>query len=168
MREYVTDALVIAREPFREADLRVTFFTENFGKLSAKVKSGRNIVSKLGPHLEPLNFARIRLIEKNGFLVADALRIKQFSKERMPVLSLISAILPETDPDPELWSLLYGGEANSNSVLSLLGFDPEFAACVSCNAPKPGWFSTIDLEYRCASCVGRFRRPSFHEVRAVS
>ena len=69
MREYSTEGVVLDRVSSREADLRVTLYTRDLGKIIAKVKSGRAITSKLAPHLEPLNFVRLRIIEKNGFQV---------------------------------------------------------------------------------------------------
>ena len=153
---------MLERQPMREIDLRVAFFTRDFGKLTAKVRSGRSITSKLAPHLELLNFVRLRLVEKNGFIVADALRHGQFSRGRVSVLAAVAALAPDGDPDPGLWSLLEKGEATVPSVLAALGFDPAFASCASCGVLRPAKFSVVDLEYRCTACAARYPDDSDH------
>ena len=66
-------------EHFTEADSLITFYTKDFGKVVAKAKGAKRIVSKLSAHLEPLNFVLVRLIEGRGFQIADALTINNQS-----------------------------------------------------------------------------------------
>ena len=66
MQEHFTEALVLDKEILGELDYRVFLYTQQLGKIAAKVRSGRRITSKLAPHLEPLNFIQARLIEKNS------------------------------------------------------------------------------------------------------
>ena len=66
-------------EHFTEADSLITFYTKDFGKVGAKAKGAKRIVSKLSAHLEPLNFVLVRLIEGRGFQIADALTINNQS-----------------------------------------------------------------------------------------
>ena len=62
MQEYVTDALVLKKEPLRDFDARYYFFTKKFGKLKGKATSARKIVSKLAGHLEPGTLAKVRFV----------------------------------------------------------------------------------------------------------
>ena len=39
MREYVSDAVVLDRDEIGEADSRVVFYTEKFGRVSARATS---------------------------------------------------------------------------------------------------------------------------------
>ena len=61
MEEYVTDAIVLEKQPAGESDGRYRLFTERFGRIAAKAKSSRRIISKLAGHLEPGSVAKIRL-----------------------------------------------------------------------------------------------------------
>src|SRR3989338_9136209 len=73
MKEYFTEAFVLDIQEKGECDSLIIFYTRDFGKITAKAKSIKKIISKSAGHLQPLNFANIRLIEKNGFQIIDAL-----------------------------------------------------------------------------------------------
>ena len=75
MVEYFTEALVLDKEDSGDLDARIILYTEDLGKITAKAKSVKRITSKLNGHLEPLNFIQVRLVEKNGFQIVDALTI---------------------------------------------------------------------------------------------
>ncbi len=76
MHEYVTKAVVLDKATHGgEVDARYSFFTERYGKIRAKAKSSRKIVSKLAGHLEPGTLASVRIIEQHGTQVIDALKI---------------------------------------------------------------------------------------------
>lgn len=68
---YNTTALILSRRPFREADLRVTFFSRESGKGEAVAIGAKKTRSKLAGHLEPfrevkLMLARGRFFDKIG------------------------------------------------------------------------------------------------------
>lgn len=162
MAECCTEAIVLDKEDLGEIDSRVFLFTKALGKVVAKVKSARKITSKLSPHLEPLNLVSIRLVEKNGFQAADALMEKKFPRTDMglSVLNLVNQLSGENQPDQQLWQVLInnlGSPAKNlkTEILSILGFDPEFASCRDCNAVKPSYFFMPDSEYVCQKCVNR-------------
>ena len=122
MREYLTDAIVLGQEQAlstgRQAgdfDVRLDFYTKDFGRLKAKAKSLRKPTSKLAGHLEPMTLSKIRLIEKNGFLVADALTINRFDllrsssrsfEEGLRLLDFFKAVVLDGEPDFNLWQWL--------------------------------------------------------------
>jgi len=77
MQEYVTEAVVLDTVPSAELDVRVSLFTKKFGKLVARAKSVKKITSKLAGHLEPGNIIKIRLVEKKGLQLVDALKERE-------------------------------------------------------------------------------------------
>ena len=128
MQEYVTEAVVLDAVPSAELDVRVSLFTKKFGKLVARAKSVKKITSKLAGHLEPGNVVKIRLVEKKGLQLVDALKEKEVSINP-PDLYLLNQILHEAEPDHELWELLTGGAFRWHEALRILGWDPAAADC---------------------------------------
>ena len=114
--------------PSAELDVRVSLFTKKFGKLVARAKSVKKITSKLAGHLEPGNVVKIRLVEKKGLQLVDALKEKEVSINP-PDLYLLNQILHEAEPDHELWELLTGGAFRWHEALRILGWDPAAADC---------------------------------------
>ena len=177
MAEIVTDALVIDKEPVGEADSRIFLYTEKLGGVSAKVTSARKITSKLSPHLEPLTFATVRLIEKgngdNGFQLGDALQFARSDgwreqpdklREALNLVTVFKEKGFQGDPDPNLWQLVkeiftsppaFPMGAYATRILGVLGFDPRFARCDSCLRAEPARFSFDDMAFYCATCANR-------------
>lgn len=153
--EYFTEALVLDKEPVGEADLQISLYTRDLGKITARAVGARKIVSKLASHLEPLNFVSVRLIQKNRFQAVDALKTGALSKDRdiVAVLQLIKELSAEGQPDYDLWDLIKSGQLSGGAALSALGFDSRFAVCESCGTQKPGHFLIRQLEYFCSSCL---------------
>ena len=60
-RVYRSEALTLRKMPLGEADLIVTFFTRENGKLQAVGKGARKNSSKLVGHLEPLTQVNLSL-----------------------------------------------------------------------------------------------------------
>jgi len=155
VREYVTEAIVLDKEPLGESDTKVSLYTQSLGKVTAKAKSARKITSKLAAHLEPLSLIKLRLIEKNGFQIADALKESRLPPQNLKILGLINALVFQGQSDHHLWTELKAG-ANSPSVfLKILGFDPELAACATCGRLRPEYFSFLDQGYVCKNCLPR-------------
>lgn len=154
MNEYVSEAIVLAKEPQGELDERVTVFTKNIGKLTGKTKSSRKITSKLSPHLEPGNFARVRLVEKGNLQIVDALK-----SDRLPgrpdFFYLLGRMLPENQPELDLWEMLLAGERDWKKILSVLGWDPSEARCGHCSKPDIIAFHIGTQEFFCVSCEWR-------------
>lgn len=153
MKEISTEAIVLNKEPLHESDCKVTFFCRDLGKISAKVKSGRRITSKLSPHLEPLNLVTLRLVGKNGLHVADALKVGELPVAQLKLLRFLDAILSESEGDYRLWSELRKGGLTIGNALALLGFDPSFAVCEKCGR-TPDYFLAGDNVYLCRLCAG--------------
>ena len=152
MKEYFTEAVVLDKEPAGEFDGRVSLYTEILGKIFAKVRSSRKITSKLSPHLEPLNLIQLRIVQKNGFQVADALKFGALSWGNNQALKLINYMVLEGHPDHYLWLLIKNGQSTPRKILKILGFDPEFSLCSICQGEKPEFFIFHEGIYLCRRC----------------
>ena len=160
MLEYVTEAIVLDKIDLGELDSKVYLFTKDFGKITAKIKSGRKIISKLASHTEPLNLVTVRIVDKNSPQLIDALISKKGipGKTFFKIVSLVRDISPENQSDLNLWKHLLslmdkGAEAGDFiKVLKILGFDPTHAKCNNCLKGSPDFFSIKDLVFYCKSC----------------
>lgn len=169
MKEFVTEGIVLGNEPVNDQDRLVDLYTKDFGRLKAKVISGRKILSKLSPHLEPLNFVSLRLIRKNSFIVADAITVDRLVAARSDLaraagalwlLAAMRQILFAAAPDRRLWfwlrRSLTGGRINYRQFLKLSGFDPDLARCESCQSSRVRFFVFKDQSFLCSACRSQF------------
>jgi recombinational DNA repair protein (RecF pathway) len=157
MQEYVTNALVLRKDSLGDLDGRYTLFTERFGKISAKAKSSRKITSKLAPHLEPGMVSKVRVLETKGTQLIDALK-----SDRLPAsmnsLYVLSQLLPDGEPEPELWAMIAENNLIWKKILSVLGWDPEGAMCAVCGIRPGEYFYTPRQEFYCSICASKARR----------
>jgi recombinational DNA repair protein (RecF pathway) len=155
MIEYFTSALVLDAEDVGELDKRVFLYTKELGKVGAKARSTRKITSKLSAYLEPFNFVKIRLIEKNGFQVVDALNFDkvEISPENSVFLQFIKEMTFEFQPDKQLWFYLRRKKFSYRQVLKILGFDPDFAVCQICGRKSVAYFSKTEQTFFCRQCA---------------
>jgi DNA repair protein RecO (recombination protein O) len=177
MREYISEALILDKRESGHQDARYAIFTKKFGKMTAKAKSARKVASKLAGHLEPGTVARVRLIEKNGLQVVDALREGSIlaGMESKPIqpssggeeesvrpalhdLSLLGRLLAEAEPEPFIWAMVQQGKFDWRSVVSSLGWDPGEAACSVCRASPVAGFSVACQDFFCARCAASIPR----------
>lgn len=162
MVEHFIKAVVLDKEDAGEFDSRVFLYSQELGKIAAKITSARKITSKLAGHLEPGNLVAVRLVQKNSFQVADALKIGGFAKdpETLSALRLIKEIAPENLADEELWNLFEKNSLSPVKTLAILGFDNQFAECRTCGANAPKHFLIANLEYICGECFLKSGRPA--------
>ncbi len=156
MIEYLSEAIVMKREPYAEQDGRFWLFTKKFGKLVVRGRSTRKITSKLAGHLGEGNLVRARLIEKNGLQVVDALKEKTLPVSFADLL-ILETLLPEAIPEAELWELLLEPSFNWNATLKILGWDPQEAVCRNCGKRLPEYFLLRSQEFGCKNCIATFR-----------
>lgn len=157
MTEYISEAVVLSRDDWREADSRVHMLTEKYGKITAHARSARKITSKLSAHLEPGMLSLVRVVESKGFQVVDALK-KSRAAAALSDLEKISRLLAPQQAEPELWRLI-GENFVWTRALSFLGWDPEHAPCLSCAAAAQGFYVPRQ-EFYCLSCLAPFYDPS--------
>ena len=172
MQEYVTDAVVLKKEPLRDFDARYAFFTKRFGKIVGKATSSRKITSKLAGHLEPGTLATVRFVERHGGggngsagggasvipQIADSLK-RGTIVATVTNLHFLSALLLEWEPDQALWEELAAEKFSWPNVLRILGWDPTGATCSGCG--KRGAmaaFSVKKQEFFCATCASKVNR----------
>jgi DNA repair protein RecO (recombination protein O) len=74
-RVYVTDAIVLSRFDYGEADRIMTLFTPTHGKLKAIAKGVRRTTSRLGGALEPLAELRVALARGRTFDVVTQVQV---------------------------------------------------------------------------------------------
>jgi recombinational DNA repair protein (RecF pathway) len=157
MQEYLTKAVVLQKDLRNNADARYYFFTERFGKIAARAKSSRKIVSKLAGHLEPGTVAALRIIEIHGAQVVDALKITRVGIP-LSELSVLNNLLAEWEPDAALWQELGQERFSWERVLAVLGWDPQGAQCVLCGTTPARHFHLPRQEFFCVSCASNFRK----------
>ena len=155
MREYVAEAVVLDREPAGEYDSRVHFFTERYGKLIGRATSARKITSKLSAHLEPGTLTKLRFVEQKGLRITDSLTIKGRTG-RVPDLHLLARMLPEGEPELELWALLRAEAFTWPKALGILGWDPDGSNCTICGGRTQA-FSARFQEFFCGEHVGKLK-----------
>lgn len=152
MQEYVTNAIVLRKFSQGDLDGRYTLFTERFGKLTGKAKSSRKITSKLAPHLEPGTALRVRFVEAHGTQIIDALKVGNAGLSLMD-LQFLAMLLPEGQPEPDLWKLIVKRKFTWPAALALLGWDPSEAMCGSCGVRRAAHFYIPPQEFFCDVCV---------------
>ncbi len=152
MQEYVTNAIVLRKYPQGDLDGRYTLFTERFGKITGKAKSSRKITSKLAPHLEPGTMLKMRFIEAHGTQIIDALKADKIAVSLLD-MQFLSSLLPEGQPEPELWQMLSTGSFSWPRALAILGWDPEGAICATCGTRRGTHFYIPRQEFFCGVCI---------------
>jgi DNA repair protein RecO (recombination protein O) len=102
-----SEAVVLRTWPVHEADLVVSFFTRDFGKMRGVAKSALKSRKRFGGALEPMTVARAFFLERPRQELArlDQLEIIRsplsapVDHVRMTVLSLFAEVLEEALPD---------------------------------------------------------------------
>jgi recombinational DNA repair protein (RecF pathway) len=163
MHELGTQALVLSVEQVGEYDARVILYTQQSGKVHARARSLFKLKGKLAGHLQPLTLVRVRLVEKKGVQIVDAMREFRYIEEETPtaralellgMARLLSELTHPGQPDDELWQLIASRQLTGKKLLAALGFDPEHARCSRCDQPRPSHFLLREEQYMCKECFG--------------
>src|SRR5579859_8162739 len=107
-RVYSTEAIVLRRTDFGEADRILTLFSPTYGKLRAIAKGSRRTTSRLAGHLEP--FTRTQLLLATGReldIVTQAEgreRLDHLRADAWYVAELVDRFLEDADPHPRLYA----------------------------------------------------------------
>jgi len=152
-----SEAVILRCWPVNEADLVVSFFTREFGKVKGVAKSGLKSRKRFGGALEPMTQARAWFAVKPK---QELVRLDQLELERSPlagqvdyartaVLSFYAEVLdealPEHDPQETVFRLLAAVlEATTVEqpwlpvtyfglwMTRLMGWLPELGVCTAC------------------------------------
>jgi len=157
MSVFSSEAVVLRTWPVREADLIVSFFTRDYGRIRGVAKSALKSRKRFGGALEPMTMARAWFAERPGQELArlDQLEIlrsplsEPVDHTRMAVLSffaeLLDEALPDHDPQETIFRLL-GTVLEQTTVeqpwmpltyfqlwmTRLMGLLPEIGHCTAC------------------------------------
>ena len=178
-RTYRCEGLTIRKASIGEADLVVTVFTAQRGKVRAVAKGARRSSSRLVGHLEPLTLARFSMAQGRELdivsqaEVMDGFALAKSSLTTMTralyVAELLDGFGPEHSPSPGLLHLAVNAiRALPDAVepetplryfefhlLRLTGMLPELYQCVECRtdvAPDAHRFSVNLGGVLCPSC----------------
>jgi DNA repair protein RecO (recombination protein O) len=162
MSVLTSEAVVLRTWPVHEADLIVSFFTRDYGRMRGVAKSALRSRKRFGGALEPMTVARAWFAEKPGqeLVRLDQLEILRsplaapVDHVRMAVLSffaeLLDEALPEHDPQETVFRLVLGVLEQTAAVQSdivqpwmaltyfslwmtrLMGLLPDIAHCTAC------------------------------------
>jgi DNA repair protein RecO (recombination protein O) len=164
MSVLTSEAVVLRTWPLHEADLIVSFFTRDYGRMKGVAKSALKSRKRFGGALEPMTLARAWFAEKprQELVRLDQLEILRsplatpVDHVRMTVLSffaeLLDEVLPEHDPQETVFRLLVSVLEQTTVeqpwmpltyfslwMTRLLGLLPDIAHCTACGeALKPG------------------------------
>lgn len=148
-----TEAIILSRRNFGEADRIVTFFTKDYGKLNALAKGVRRPRSKKAGHLEIGNWCRVFIARgKNLDILTEielkkAFGINEFSENKANkiyhFLEIIKNVTSEEQRNQELFSVL-------TNFLTRLAEGEDFNLLSSCFKIKLlanlGFFSARELK----------------------
>ena len=162
-RMYRAEALTLRNSPFGEADLLVTLFSREAGKLRAIAKGARRPTGKLVGHLEPLTLTRLSLARgRNLDIINQAETVENFTPLKgnltavtkgLYVAELVDGFGSEASPNEPLLNLALDtlaaiGRAPDDDLpllhfqlhlLAVSGLLPELQCCVECRrALEPG------------------------------
>ena len=155
-RMYRAEALVLKSSPFGEADLLVTLFSRETGKVRAVAKGARRATAKLVGHLEPLTVTRLALSRGRTLdVVNQAETLESFTALKasltaitkgLQVAELVDGFGSEASPNLPLYDLALAtlsaiGRAPDEELpllhfqlhlLAVSGLMPELQNCVEC------------------------------------
>ncbi len=155
-RVYRTEAIILRRSDFGEADRLLTFFTPHRGKLRAVAKGARKPGSRKSGHLELFSHTRLLLARgRNLDIVTQAETVEPFLPLRQDLLrttyayhlaELVDRFLGDEDENRPVFALLLAafgwlGRAEDLMLvarffelrlLALAGYQPQLFQCVNC------------------------------------
>ncbi|PID86936.1 MAG: DNA repair protein RecO [Chloroflexi bacterium] len=158
-RTFRTEAIVVKRRNFGEADRLLTLYTREFGKLQAIAKGARKPQSRKTGHVELLMRSRFLLAEgRDLHIITQAEMIEAYPALRGDLVrttyasylvELLDRFTVEGDSNQDIYHLLvealrWLSETDDVRLptrifelrlLGLTGFQPQLFQCVSCDAP---------------------------------
>ena len=157
MAVLTSEAVVLRTWPVREADLIVSFFTRDYGKVRGVAKSALKSRKRFGGALEPMTLARAWFAERprQELVRLDQLEIVRsplsapIDQTRMTVLSFFAEVLdealPDHDPQETIFRLLVSVLEQTTVeqpwmpltyfslwMTRLMGLLPDVAHCTAC------------------------------------
>jgi len=178
-RSYLCEALTLKKSTLGEADLLITLFTRDQGKVRAVAKGARRSTSNLVGHLEPLTQGRFSMSHgKTLDYINQVQTTESFAgikgdlgavTKALYVAELVDGFGAEADPNPDLFTLavdtLHAIQQQPDSewplrffemhLLAVSGLMPELYRCVECSktlSPGEHRFSPSEGGTLCPLC----------------
>ncbi len=173
-----SEAVVLRTWPVHEADLVVSFFTRDYGRLKGIAKSALKSRKRFGGALEPMTLARAFFAERPR---QELVRLDHLEIVRSPLAGPVDAVLltvlsfyaelvdealPEHDPQDAVFRLLVSvleQTTQSNPwmpltyfmlwMTRLMGLLPDLAHCIVCGEglhAEAAWFNSYSDGLFCA------------------
>jgi len=146
-----TEAIILKSADQNETGRLLTIYSERLGKINIQAKGVKKVESKLRPHIEPISYSQMILVEgKSSLILKDAILINQFLnikndlekiKIAKELASLIDNALVGEERDEEIWKLILetfedlngtgsafakaSADKFEKKLIQLLGYDPE-------------------------------------------
>ena len=185
-----TEAIVLKRSNYGEADRLLTLYTRESGKIKAIAKGARKPQSRKTGHVELFMRSRFMLAEGRGFhIITQAEMIDAYPALREDLVrttyasylvELLDRFTVEEDTHQEIYQLLsdalgWLGEADDIRLptrtyelrlLGYLGFQPQLFHCVACDEPvqeQDQFFSAELGGLLCPNC-----RPADRSAKPIS
>jgi DNA repair protein RecO (recombination protein O) len=183
-RLYRTEAIILKRNDFGEADRLLTLYTPNLGKIRAIAKGVRKPTSRKSGHVELFTHSQFLIAKGRSLdIVTQAETVHAFRSLREDLLrttyayyaaELLDLFVEEGIENRPLFDLLlvmlgWLGDASDLDLatrffelrlLSLLGYRPQLFQCVACRCqiePTSSFFSPADGGILCANCGASHR-----------
>lgn len=150
---YATKAIVLKIEPWNEVDSKVSFYTQEKGKLELIARGTRKLTSKLVSHLQPFNLVDLMVINgKRVGYAGAAISLACYSQIKQDLdkvqianqfINIVNRLIKTNEPDPEIFSLIrqflnileqvesevlfydFLAQASLLQLLCLLGYAPD-------------------------------------------
>ena len=178
-RTYRTEAIVLRRKDFGEADRVLTLFTPELGKMRALAKGIRKPKSRKAGHLELFTCSKLLLAKARDLdLITQAEMVNAYRPLREDLMrgayaaytvELLDRFTPDHQENREMYDLLRSALdwlAHSQDLaltsryyelhlLSLAGFQPQLQTCVvggEAIVAEDQFFSVMDGGAVCAHC----------------
>lgn len=179
---YRAEGIVIRTWKYAEADLIVSCYSRELGKIRGIAKGARRMISRFGSSLQPFSHVMLQLYAKEGeslYVIRNADVLHSFFSlsrewERLAtagrLVGLGDIVTPEAERNEELFNLLLdalhlvAGAPDPARVatlvavklLALSGYEPELERCAKCGEPTGGGgiaFSASLGGIVCAPCA---------------
>lgn len=157
MTGHAAEAIVLRTYPYNEADLLITLFTRQQGKVRGIAKSAMKSRKRFGGALEPMTYVRAQFTEKprqelvrmDGFEIVASPLSSPVDYARATALAFLAEVLdqllPDHDPQDAVFRLTLATleELQNGSIwlpityfalwtTRLMGWLPELDRCVEC------------------------------------
>lgn len=157
MQSISTKAIILDRQNFRENDLKVTLYTQEFGKLDLIARGALKQSSKMAGHLEPMNIADVMIVAGKQFNYIGSIISRNcfvgikidYNKIIMvgKCINIFNKLVKLEHKDEKIFyfleNFLFCAEKKktlpniiysffSLKLLSLLGYEPDLYFCIQC------------------------------------